>query len=331
MVPSNHRRYRILRKILPFVGLIILVYILTQLDIPRVLDIFASLNPWYCALAAFSFIPILLLVNIEWQLLLKQQGIHVSFLYSIKNILIGYFYGFITPGGLGGYLQILYLKQESKEPLPKCASNVLTLHTIDLITLLAFAIAGGILIAGRFPIFLALFIILLGITLTLFLLYLKKDSFQPLLQRLLQTRLMRFVQNQFEDPLETFFEGRPSFRAVALPLLFSVIGWIVSFTELYLLSSLFKINVPYLPFILFIAMANVVAILPISIYGLGTREATLISLFSLYGVASEQIVSLSLFWFALIWLLPSIAGAAVTFHEHKKISLLRAQIPENHD
>ncbi len=328
-MPTVNRRYKIIRRLLPLIGVVVLLYILTQLDLPAVARIFAALNPWYCTLACFSVVPILLLANIEWQLLLKHQGIHVSFRFSMKNILIGFFYGFITPGGVGGYLQTIYLKQESKEPLPKCASNLLTLHTIDLITLLGLAVLGGALLIGRFPLLFVIFVALFVFTVVLFFFYLSKEASLPVFQRLLKTRVLQFVQNQFEDPLDSFFEQLPSFRAVVLPFVLSILGWFVSFSELYLISGLFHIDVPYLPFILIIAMANVVALLPISIYGLGTREVTLISLFSLFIVPSEQIVSMSLFWFAVVWLLPSIVGAFMTFHEHKKLGSLRPH--ENSD
>ena len=67
------------------------------------------------------------------------------------------------------------------------------------------------------------------------------------------------------------------------------------------------------------AVSDVIASVPISIYGLGTREAALISMFNILNVESEKIVSLSLFWFVIIWLVPSIIGSFVTLIETKKI------------
>ena len=64
-----------------------------------------------------------------------------------------------------------------------------------------------------------------------------------------------------------------------------------------------------------IAIANVVASLPVTIYGLGTREMSMISLFSIFSISPDRIVSLSLFWFVIIWLFPSILGAAVAVKE----------------
>jgi len=73
----------------------------------------------------------------------------------------------------------------------------------------------------------------------------------------------------------------------------------------------------FLLFILIIAIGNVVAYLPITIYGLGTREITTIRLFSIFNVVPEKIVSLSLFWFVITWLFPSLLVATVTVREGK--------------
>jgi ABC-type microcin C transport system permease subunit YejB len=44
----------------------------------------------------------------------------------------------------------------------------------------------------------------------------------------------------------------------------------------------------------------------------------MISLFSIFNVAPEKIVSLSLFWFVIIWLFPSLLGAAVAVREGRR-------------
>ena len=90
-------------------------------------------------------------------------------------------------------------------------------------------------------------------------------------------------------------------------------------------ASFILVGVQYISFIFVLAVANVVASLPISIYGLGTREATLISLFSIFAVTSEKIIALSLFWFAVIWLLPSIIGAIITVFESKKLDVISSK------
>jgi len=118
----------------------------------------------------------------------------------------------------------------------------------------------------------------------------------------------------------------PSPRALLIPFIVSMLGWILSFSELFLISKLFSIEVPYMYFVLIIAIANVIASLPVTIYGLGTREVAMMSLFSIFNIAPEKIVSLSLFWFAIIWLFPSILGAAIAVREGKHSNMHKPKV-----
>jgi ubiquinone/menaquinone biosynthesis C-methylase UbiE len=149
--------------------------------------------------------------------------------------------------------------------------------------------------------------------------FLKKEKSKIVFSKLIQTRIFASVKDRLAGSLDSFYEDIPKFKDVILPFLLSLAGWIFRFTELYLISKLFSIDVPFIYFILIIAVANVIASMPISIYGLGTRDASLITMFLAFGIIPEKIISLSLFWFAVIWLTPSIFGAFVTFYETKKL------------
>ena len=308
-----------IKKILPVIGIIILIYLLSTVDISAVLKIFSDIPPFYAFLCLFSVVPIVISTNIQWQILLKKQKIHVSFFYSLKNIFIGYFYGFITPGGFGGYIRALYLKDESGQPLPKCVSNIITFNTIDFLSLLLLGLIGGFFLSSRFPLIFVTILIVSIIVTSLFIFFLKKKKSQVIFIKFFQLKIFSKLKDRLEDPIDTFFENLPSFKDIILPFSLSIFGWIIRFSELYLISKLFDIQVPYISFIFIISVAYVVESLPISIYGLGTREAALISMFSIFAITSEKIISLSLFWFAVIWLLPSVIGAIITTFESKKL------------
>jgi len=310
-----------IRKLLPAIGIIVLIYILTNVDIETIISDFSSLKPVYLILSFMSIFPILFITNFEWQLILKKQKINVSYTYSLKNIFIGYFYGFITPGGLGGYTRILYLKDKSGEPLQKCASNIIILNTIDYISLLLLSIIGGILVSSTFPHLLSLIVVIFMIVFFLFLLFLKRDILTNFLNRIFIHKFFNMSRDKMNSSIDSFFIDMPSPRALLIPFIVSMLGWILAFSEFFLISKLFSIEVPYVYFVLIIAIANVIASLPITIYGLGTREIAMISLFSIFNIAQEKIVSLSLFWFVVIWLFPSIIGAVIALREGKHYNL----------
>jgi hypothetical protein len=307
------------KKLLPVIGILLLIYILWRFNIEKILSVFSAINPLYAALCFLSIPIVLAVINIEWQMILKRQCIHVSFTYSLKNQLIGYFYGFITPGGFGAYLRALYLKHESNTPLPKCLSNIITFNTLDYITLFILGAIGGLLLLGRNPYLFLLILLLLFTATVLFVFFLRQKKSKQLFQRLLRTQLFQIIQRYMDDSIESFYEDLPSFKSLLLPFLFSIFAWVVFFTTLFFIAQLFDIHVPFIIFIFMLAITATVATVPVSIYGLGTRDATLVALLSVYNVPPENSVSFTLFWFTVFWITPSIIGAVITALESKKL------------
>ncbi|MEM0466317.1 MAG: lysylphosphatidylglycerol synthase transmembrane domain-containing protein [Candidatus Thermoplasmatota archaeon] len=307
------------KKLLPIIGFCILLYLLSTIDIHVMGSMFMRASFIYTSLACFSIIPILLLSNIQWQMLLRQQKIPIRFWASLKNIFLGYFYGFITPGGLGAYIRSLHLSAESQQPLPKCVANIITFNTIDYITLLFFGAIGAVLLSNDFPyLFIPILILFVGI-IALFVFFLTQKKSKILFSKIIRSQIFTTLQHHLDDPLDSFYDDLPSIRQVVPIFFVSGFGWLIRFYLLYSIAGLFSLHLPLLYGILMIAVADVVASLPISIYGLGTREATLVALFGMYQISRDEVLGLSLFWFAIVWLLPSIIGSGVAFIEQKKI------------
>jgi len=307
------------KKLLPIIGLILLIYVLWKFNIEKIVGVFTTIDPLYAILCFLSMPFWLIIINIEWQLILKQQHIHVSFPYTIKNSFIGYFYGFSTPGGFGNYLRALYLKQESNAPLPKCISNIVTFNTIDLIMLFIFGSIGGLFLLGQYPYLILLDFLLLFSIIGIFIFFLRQKKSKQLFERLLKTQIFQAIQGFTDDPLGTFYEDLPRLKNLRIPFLISFISWFVFFTQLYFIAQLFDIRLPYLTMFFMCAIAATIAAIPVSLYGVGTRDAALIALLSMYNVPPANCISFTLFWFTIFWVTPSIIGAFVTLIEHKKL------------
>ncbi|MCK5030179.1 MAG: flippase-like domain-containing protein [Thermoplasmatales archaeon] len=307
------------KKLLPIVGVIILIIIINTLDLQKIIDIFSKINPVYSILSFLIIIPLIVLTTIEWQLLLKKQKIKVSFSYSIKNFFIGYFYGFITPGAFGAYTRSIYLSEESGVPLPKCVSNIIIFNTIEYLGMLSVGAIGAIYLSSIYPYLFHIIIVIIIIVISLFSFFFKFKRSRILFTKIVQSRIFVTVRNRIKNSITSFYEDLPKFKDVILPFGISVFGWFLKYIMMFFVAKLFFIEIPFLYFIMVMAVADVIASLPISIYGLGTREAALITMFKFWDVQSEKIVSLSLFLFVIIWLTPSVIGSFITFFETKKL------------
>ena len=309
-----------IKRFLPLVGLVLLFILLYNFDFSTWIALIHQIPLPIFLLTLTSGLPVIFISNIQWQYLLKKQDINVSFLYSMKNIFIGYFYGLITPGGVGAYTRVLYLKNESNESLEKCFLNIGIFNTIDMISLFFISIVGAFVFSNLFPFlfYMLLFFCVLWIIFISFLI--RKKTWHWIQNLILRFTILKKYHTWISTSVEKLQNSLPAKKDVTITWLISIIGWILRFSIFYLILGLFSIEVSYMYVVFIIAIANIVAMIPISIYGLGTRETVLISLFSVFNVSSNVILSVSLFWFFIIWIIPSILGAFISFYEGKKFS-----------
>jgi len=310
-----------IKKLLPLIGITIFIIILIRLDFNQILEIFQKIEPIYSFLSFFALVPLVLIANIEWQILLKKQKIKVSFWYSLKNFFIGYFYGFITPGGFGAYAKSLYLSDESSVPLPKCLSNIIIFNTVEFTAMLVFGSIGAIILSSIYPYLFFIIIVVLFVVFLFYIFFFKKERSKNLFSHLLKSNIFSKVKDRLENSIDSFYEDLPRFKDVLLPFFISLFNWFLKYILLFFIAKLFLIEIPIFYFIIIIAVSDVIASVPISIYGLGTREVALITMFTFYDstISTEQIISLSLFWYVVIWVTPSMIGSVVTFYETKKL------------
>ncbi|KPA18387.1 protein belonging to Lysylphosphatidylglycerol synthetase/UPF0104, partial [Candidatus Magnetomorum sp. HK-1] len=91
----------------------------------------------------------------------------------------------------------------------------------------------------------------------------------------------------------------------------SCLGFFIFFIQCYLLTLAMQIKIDFLTIALFMSIARLISIIPISISGLGTRDAILIYLFSLINLTSEIAVSYSFLIFVAYYVSNGIIGAFV--------------------
>jgi len=93
--------------------------------------------------AAYGLVEIL--AGIRWQLLLRVQGIALSWARLFMLLLIGVFFNFIIPGGTGGdVVKVFYLLKETPGKRAQALLSVLVDRLFGLFSLIAMA---GVLIA----------------------------------------------------------------------------------------------------------------------------------------------------------------------------------------
>jgi uncharacterized protein (TIRG00374 family) len=313
MVSNLLRRAKLF---LPFIGLIILFLIVYSLNINLIIDAFLSINLWYVIAALSLSLPMLLARNAAWQLIMRDQKVHVGFFYSAKLFLIGLFYGIITPGYVGELARVAYLKERTEEPYGKLFVNTVVETFVHTLSLYGMMVIGAVLVVGTLPNLLPLTVLWVIAVCLIALYFSRKGPGEKVFHILIRYAIPKKMKEQLSAFVDTFYLDFPHFKAMILPFLLGIITWVIVFTQEYIIALSLGLTIPFLMFLLLYPIANTAGFIPITFAGLGTREFTAILIFStLYAIPQEKILVLSLVGFMVTDVFVGLLGFVLSLTE----------------
>ncbi len=241
----------------------------------------------------------------RWQILDRSFGIRIS----LKTALVFYFSaGFlsvITPGRLGEFAKIYFLKRKYNITTAKATSSVVLDRIWDVLILSLFAsISLSLFYTGSTVLVLVVIAMLLlgSILVILF----PGVVFKPLLYFLL-----RFKEKH--DKLEELFlmwkENR--FKRILPALTLSLLPYLllVSIPFLFSASTLYPIKL--MDSIGAISISNILSFIPVTIAGFGTRELVFSEIWKLSNYPKEVAISISTSYFMVTYLGSLLMGGIV--------------------
>jgi len=306
------------KLILPFIGLIILVYIFYSLDINKIITAFLSIEPIFVIYSLLLTIPLLLIRNTIWQIILKEQKITVGFFCSLKIYLIGVFYGSISPGYYGQLMRIPYLKEKTSEPFGKLFINTIIETFIHSFSLFGMMIIGALLVIGTLPELLPFTVIWVLCFALLAMFFTKKDRGEKFFRIIISYLIPKKIKPHLHAFVDTFYSDFPRFKTMIIPYILGAITWIIVFSQEYMILLGLGLQIPYFAFLALFPIANTAGFIPITFGGLGTRELTAIFIFTtLFSVAKEEILVLSLVGFIITDLFLGFLGFLLSLTESR--------------
>jgi len=308
--------FKYAKKFLPLIGIIILIYLVFRLDVEKIKDAFLSIQPIYILFSLSLTIPALFFRNYSWQLVQKEQKIKLSFIQSLKILLIGSFYAIFTPGFLGHLIRVPYMKEKTGEPYGKLFVNVFIEVTLRTTVVILMMLAGSLLILGMFSQIFVYIILIVVIWLLLLLYFIKRERGE----RLFNSLIKYFLPNRLKDSsykfVNTFYTDFPKIRRLIIPLVVGTFAIILVNFQIYLFVMALGINIPYLYFLLLTPIATIISFLPITVAGLGTRELTSVWLFStLFAAPKEGILVVTILGFLATDIFEGFLGFLVSLTE----------------
>lgn len=285
----------LLKNVLPLVGIALLLYVINKIGFLEILNSFSEANWTFVVFALLIYIPMILLQTAKWDFILKKQKFRFNFNYLLKLQFISSFYEMITPARIGSFIKIMYLQDKIKN-LGKAASSVVIDRFIDFLSVAFLAFMGSILLISNsintlymsvivFITFLLGFIVLTNKRIS-------KIFWNIAYKLLIPKRLKKKALKSFND----FYKVLPNIGNIIILFLLTFVFWLIVYTQAYIFALAFNVKIPYIQFILIFPISVIISLIPITVSGLGMREASLLAILSKFGMPSNGIVTFSLVW-----------------------------------
>lgn len=315
------------------IGLGLFAWILWNSNIAKISGYILRVDPIWLVIAIAMGLSTLAIKGYRWALLFraisepKHKSEEMLPVKATAYFAIGFFWGILTPGRVGDFIRAVYAKRYNVS-LSKSISSVVIDRLIDVVFLFVLSAIAIISFSFLFgfklvPFYLlAAALILLCIALWVFFnKKLMKAILRPFFNAFIPEGKKGTLAEGFSSFYSSFAEMRSKKAVLAKAVSLTILSWAVSILSAYFLSLAFGLAIPLEFYALVVPILGLLDIIPISISGIGTRDAALILLFSFYKIGAEAAIAFSIVYlFAFYWL-TALIGAFLFMHEPVKIEI----------
>jgi uncharacterized protein (TIRG00374 family) len=304
-------------KIVVSAGLII--YLLRGVRLDEMGQLIGGANLLLLLLALLLYLSAIAVGNLKWSILLRAQGIRVPFTDLLSYTFAGLFFGNVLPTNIGGDLVRAYDLSRHTNYIEQSAISVLIDRLVGLAAFLAAAVLMAVLAALTLANSSGLETIVVA-TVVVFALFIA--AFSLLLSRRVMQRmsfLFKFrLLAPFKPTAQRVFVAlqvyRQSYRALAQAFVLSLCGVVLTALTQWVISEALGLGISLFYFMLFNPLIAFVLLVPLSVNGIGLKEAAFVFFLGLVGVPQAAAFALSIV-FHFIIVLSSLPGGLVWFRE----------------
>lgn len=286
---------KILKPLLVTVITLFIFYLLfTQIDAKSVIQVLSSANLVYILASILVLALIVPIAVFRWQIILKVTGHPLPFWRCFNIFMAALPITSISPSKSGDVIKAYYLKEEI--PMSKTIGTVYTERVFDLFSLIFLSFVGSLLYRNM-----EFLIILTPALLIVTLLFITPNA----------NLRIPFIKDSWNSKLQNIMLSMRSLtrckKEFLVVTLLSLISWMLAVFQTMLFFYALGIDIPFIFTMANIPIAIFIGMIPVTLGGMGTRDAAIIYLFSEFGVPSELLGVGILFSIIRYWFL-SITG-----------------------
>jgi glycosyltransferase 2 family protein len=252
-------------------------------------------------LSLFGVVIVLGIKSYRWHILVKNEGFDYKPYRSFGAYMSSDAIGIVTPGRIGEIARLYYVRQETSIPFFQAFKTIVSDRIFDFTMLGWFGISGltyYFKTFGSLPGFTYVLIVFAVIV------FAYTAGLAMLGAIIRQNWLSRWQVPGFIYECFRAVVGKKS----ALMWGITVFAYLAYFFFSWLIMHSLRVKPGLVDVAFIMSIMSLSTIIPISVAGFGTREATLVALFSYYSLAPETAVSFSLLHFTSFFLWGGIIG-----------------------
>ncbi|MEO5376949.1 MAG: flippase-like domain-containing protein [Magnetococcus sp. DMHC-6] len=293
-------------------GPCVLGVLVWRIETEQVLQVLRNSHLGLLGLAVLLMIPHLFLRGMRWWFFVRQQGVSLSVGHALNVYAHAVFLGSVTPGRSGEFLKVFYLKKHGIS----MGAGMVSVFYDRLLDLFVLFLIGTLAVLYWFiQSYIFLFSLLIAISMALIFLWVMRHRL-PILHSLkwVAHQLQNFLPQKVHYFTQEFLEGHRKLQGRNVwgwTFLLTVLAWLLCFLAFAELAQAMELQLSFFLVAGLTAVTNLVAILPVTIMGLGTREAILIFILGFYGIPSSQALAYGMLQFLLALVVAILCGISL--------------------
>lgn len=275
-------------------GLLLFAVIMLRMNLGNLRQAVKNIEISYIIIAFLITFLMLFIKSWCWNYILRKQGIKYNLKDSFLMYCAGVYLGIPTPGRIGELAKAFYIKRDGHS-FGKSLVGVILDRFTDLIFLLGFAFLGSLFfVTAYYRETVILFSALIIVIFLIIALY-KSGAIKWGLKKAFYFWVPEKNQNSWKINFQEFINDLKIYnlRSYSVIMLITTLSWLFYFFQMYVLAQGVGIHVPLLYLSITVTIAGLITLIPVSVSGIGTRDAALILLLSSFLIPKERIIVFS--------------------------------------
>lgn len=301
------------------ISLLLLAFLFRQVDARAVFETVKNADKYLLLAALLIWSGPYILCLYRWEMLLKAAGINLTFKRVVISFAGGVFFNVFLPSSIGGdFMRTLDLALFTKKPRQIVATVFLDRLSgyVGLVILALLAVFFGWHLISDQSVSVAISVLVAVLVIALLVLFNKfiYSKINQLLDAPGSGRIREAITNLHQEI--HYFRNHK--KMLVNNIILSVFIQMFVPVAFYLIALAIGVKLNPVYFFVFLPIISAITLLPVSIGGLGLRDATTIFFFAKVGVAKDLAFAMSLLSFLFIVIYGSIGGLIYVLTVHHR-------------